>query len=571
MTTQSNHRSVHSTGKFRVVLWIVLLSAPFAAMAADTSAAPLTDLLRQQLVRQQAEDRFICRGELICGIAELPLFYQRRDYRPAWIANQRFTSMATSLIETIAHIDQEGLRPTDYHLTNLQELLAKIWQDQVLNQPTDPAILVDLDLLLTDAYLLLSSHLLAGRVNPETIHTDWMVANPAVDLAQQLQVALDAGQIQTALERLKPSHRGYRHLKRKLELYRKMARNGGWPFISEEQKLRYGEHGSQILMLRKRLILSGDLEPEDRQYPFLFDDTLAAALRSFQRRHGLTPTGTVDAATLSAMNEPIEKRIQQMVLNLERWRWIPRDLGRKHILVNIADFHLTVAEDDQAVHRMRVVVGRDYRKTPVFSDQLTYLELHPYWNIPSKIAVLDILPKIKQDPLYLNRQKIKVFRNWQEDARPIDPLSVDWSQLTPHNFSYRLRQDPGPQNALGKIKFMLPNKFAVYLHDTPSPSLFEKNQRGLSSGCIRVERPLDLAEYLLKNQDGWSRKAIEAALASGQQQVIHLSEPIPVHLLYWTAWVDRWDRVHFRDDIYDRDKPLSVALAEKPPRVTAYQ
>jgi murein L,D-transpeptidase YcbB/YkuD len=297
----------------------------------------------------------------------------------------------------------------------------------------------------------------------------------------------------------------------------------------------------------------------------VFDEDLDTGVRHFQRRHGLDVDGVVGPATLSALNASADERVRRIEVNMERWRWLPQDLGRRYVIVNIANFELDVVEAEQEVMTMRVIVGRDYRRTPVFSGKMTYIVLSPYWHVPPSLAVKDILPQVRSDPGYLSRKGFKVFQGWGADTKEIDPGSVDWSKVTGTNFNYRFRQDPGPVNALGRVKFMLPNKFDVYLHDTPSPDLFEKSARAFSSGCIRIEKPIELVEYVLRGDPKWNRDAVLAAIDRRVEQTVQLREPIPVHLLYWTAWVDAAGTVHFRDDIYSRDKLLAEALAEKPP------
>lgn len=244
---------------------------------------------------------------------------------------------------------------------------------------------------------------------------------------------------------------------------------------------------------------------------------------------------------------------------------MPQDLGRRYVLVNIANFELDVVENSQPLIFMRVVVGRDYRRTPVFSDKMTYLVLNPYWNVPPNIAVQDKLPLIKKDPGYLTLQKMMVFQGWGADTREIGPETVDWSQVTAKNFYYRLRQDPGPMNALGRIKFMFPNQFNVYLHDTPTRELFAKTERAFSSGCIRIEKPLELAEYVLRGDFKRTKDKFLAAIDRGTEQTVRLLEPIPVHLLYWTARAYEDGSIQFRKDLYGRDVLLDEALREEPP------
>jgi murein L,D-transpeptidase YcbB/YkuD len=234
-------------------------------------------------------------------------------------------------------------------------------------------------------------------------------------------------------------------------------------------------------------------------------------------------------------------------------------------MVNTASFQLEVVEKDRRLMKMRVVAGRRSRRTPEVSSELTYLVLNPYWHIPHSIAKRDILPKIQEDPHYLLKQNILVFENWESDSPKIDAQSVDWSKVTEKAFSFKLRQEPGPRNALGRIKFVFPSQFSVYLHDTPAQSLFRKTQRDFSSGCVRIEKPIELASLLLKSEPNWTRRRIVDTVRSGQTQVIWLSEKIPVHISYWTAWGDENGTIHFRDDIYGRDKSLESMLSRSFP------
>jgi murein L,D-transpeptidase YcbB/YkuD len=291
------------------------------------------------------------------------------------------------------------------------------------------------------------------------------------------------------------------------------------------------------------------------------------AVRRFQARHGLNTDGIVGSATLQALNAPTVLRVEQIRANLERWRWLPQELGARYVIVNIADFHLEMVQNSRTLNQLRIVVGRSYRHTPVFSGTMTYLEVNPYWHIPPKIAKKDILPKVKQDPNYFSEQGIRVFESWKADAGEIDPMAIDWEKVNPRNFSYKLRQDPGPLNALGRIKFMFPNRFDVYLHDTPSRDLFEKTRRTFSSGCVRVENPMELAAFVVDGDRVWTPEAVEAAIESGETRVIPLQSPVPVHILYWTAWVDDMGEVQFREDVYGRDKKLREALNKPPPDI----
>lgn len=541
-----------------------------AAGSENASAKGVIEKVREELktrlARQEGAGPSFCRKEALCGQAVLTRFYQNRGFQPAWMDPEDGFVQARDLIESIRRSPVEGLTPDVYHLAVIQALLAGTEKELAAGRPQEVSVLADLEILLTDAFLLYSSHLLSGRVDPETIHSKWAVKSREADLAGLLQASLEESGITEALQGLLPTYPAYLRLRKGLEEYRAIRDRGGWDAVSKGPSLHEGERDPRIASLRARLIASGDLEENGAEDPEAFDEGLAGAVRTFQSRQGLTVDGVVGAATLAALNVPVEERIRQIEVNLERWRWLPDDLGARYVLVNTAGFFLQVVEEGREVLAMRVVVGRKARRTPVFSGRMIYLVLNPSWHVPHKLAVRDILPKIKEDPAYLGRQGIRVFESWEEAAPEIPPETIDWSGITKFNFAYRLVQDPGPTNALGRVKFMFPNKFAVYLHDTPQRYMFERNQRDFSSGCIRIEAPVDLAAYVLRGDPRWTREAILAAIENGKTRTVWLPEPIPVHVLYWTAWVDGEGKLCFRRDVYDRDGPLARALEEGPLR-----
>jgi murein L,D-transpeptidase YcbB/YkuD len=306
-------------------------------------------------------------------------------------------------------------------------------------------------------------------------------------------------------------------------------------------------------VLRHRLMLSGYLSGFDYRDTYHYDAELERAVREFQSAHGLEADGVVGRKTLAALNVPVDERIQQIQLNMERWRWMPDDLGERYLLVNMAGFELQAVENDEAVMDMRVIIGRPYRSTPAFLGTMRYLVINPYWNVPHKLAVLDLLPKQQADPDYLPGKGFRVYAGWGKDAPELDPGDIDWSSYTAENFPYRLIQDPGEVNSLGRIKFMLPNPYAVYLHDTPSRHLFNRPVRTFSSGCIRVAEPVRLANFVLNDGRDYMTPDVLEAISSGENQIVSLPRVVPVYMLYQTAWVDDEGMAHFRDDVYGRD------------------
>ncbi|MCP5158176.1 MAG: L,D-transpeptidase family protein [Gammaproteobacteria bacterium] len=507
------------------------------------SASSLPDEIAVQICQRirtdPLPDRLTIDSRTLRTLDSMLPFYAGRSYQPAWLdTNGEPLPAATELIEALGEVDRDGLRPSDYHRTQLQKRLAALRQH---NDASDIDQLANFDLLFTDAFLAYGSHLLSGRLSPRTVDRDWEIKPRSRDIATVLQKTLTEGSITESLKALAPQAKGYIQLREKLRKYRKIEQEGGWPSVTSNTSTR---------TLRMRLEISGDLiEGQDK--------TIAEALRRFQKRHGLAETGTANADTVAALNVPISERIRQIELNLERWRWLPDDFGSRHILVNIPSYKMQVFEDGKVVLESKVVVGRQERQTPTFTANMEYLVMSPKWYVPRSIAVKDKLPQLRRNPYSLKGQQIRIYNS---AGKEINPGSVNWTEVSASNFNYRLRQDAGPRNALGGIKFMFPNRHSIYLHDTPSRELFSRNRRTYSSGCIRISKPVELAEYLLKHDPKWNKETIKTASTSGKQKIVHLPEDVPVYLLYWTAWVDENGLLNFRDDIYKRDKPLVRAL-----------
>lgn len=518
------------------------------------------EFLRQRIEASGHPPRIMVGEDQIYSSVVLPQFYLDRTYRPAWSDGNGPLPIADSLLAAIRGADRDGLLPGDYHLEKIEEVLEIISDRKRANRPLNHLRLVDLDLLLTDAFLVLGSHLLGGRVDPVTLDPDWHPSRREVNLGSVLQKALERQRIKQSLNEFLPDHPDYFRLRKSLARYREIQQNGGWPVVPEGPTMRKGDSGERIAALRERLILAGDHDEFSAEDASVFDEVLETAVISFQRRHGLDPDGLVGRETLAQLNTSVEQRIQQVLINMERWRWLPERLGDRYILVNIANFDLDVIDNGESVMNMRVIVGRHYRRTPVFTGRMTYLVFSPFWNIPPGITANDVLPQVRNDISYLAKNNIRVFRGWGADAPEVDPATVDWSGITARNNPYRFRQDPGPNNSLGLVKFMFPNRFNVYLHDTPARELFSRVQRDFSSGCIRVEKPVELAEYLLADRPEWTRQAITAAMQRPAERTVTLLSPMTVHILYWTAWAEEDGTIHFRRDIYNRDQRLYDAL-----------
>tara|TARA_R110000772_G_scaffold252157_2_gene367366 strand:+ start:28427 stop:30073 length:1647 start_codon:yes stop_codon:yes gene_type:complete len=523
-----------------------------------TNISVANDQLRQTIENWSSGYPAVALNEAVLNKDIINNFYINRQFEFAWFTANTLSAQGRVLVSSIAGIAKEGLLPLDYHSAKIQTLLN-----------TDPPTqdVAAFDILLSDAFLSLASHLQAGKVDPlALISTEWEANRRHSNLPALLQRVADSGDVATALDSLRPKQSRYYRLKIALAKLSALSNLAWQRPLAEAPVLKPNTSDNRIPSITERLKVWGDLHsgpglesdgPADDESPLMYTPALAEAVKVFQRRHGLEADGIIGRETIKAINISPEERAKQIIVNMERWRWLAADLGDKHLLVNIAAFELKIIDNNETVFVKPVVVGRNYRKTPVFSNKIRYLVLNPTWTVPYKLAVQDKLPDIQKDPGYLNRLGIQVFRG--DSAVAIDPYTIHWNEITTRNFPFRLVQGPGPQNALGQVKFMFPNPHDVYLHDTPSRELFKKAERAFSSGCIRVSDPLELAEFLLRDQ-GWDKERIAASIAKGVTETVSLKTPLPIHIEYWTAWVDRQGVLNFRNDIYERDQPLWQAL-----------
>ncbi|HVS00054.1 MAG TPA: L,D-transpeptidase family protein [Thermoanaerobaculia bacterium] len=485
---------------------------------------------------------------------EMRRFYQKRNFQPAWSDSRGPLPQAEALLAAIDPLAVEGLDPRRYRKEQLTALLPEGFPEEkrwkgLQDDPQVQRRVADLDAQLTYTFLTLAAHMAVGRLQPETLRVDWYTKPRNIDLDALLEKTLASHDQETILKTLRglaPPNEEYARLRQALARYRDIANRGGWPEVPAGPDLKQGDTGPRVAALRARLAVTGDLVTA-KDAPAAtgvgFDQTLGQAVSRFQRRHGLEVTGKVDETTLEALNVPARARLRQIEANMERWRWMPSALGERYIWVNVPEFRMELMEGGRQALAMRVVVGKEQSKTPVFSDRMEYLELNPEWNLPDSIVENEILPAMEKNPGYLASHNMEVVPGPK----------------------FRLKQRPGPDNPLGKVKFMFPNQFDIYLHDTPADHLFDQSERDFSHGCIRLERPVELAEYLLKDDPKWTPEAIRAKLASGEQTSVPLPRPLPVHILYWTAWAEPDGTVQFRKDIYGHDERLIEALAKEPP------
>jgi murein L,D-transpeptidase YcbB/YkuD len=531
---------------------LLILCHPLTAAATSTSAAP-SDEIRARVEKIESGSGLSVKGASVTSTTVLPALYRQSDFTPVW-NNPRSVAQ---LFHAVRSIDEDGLDPADYHLAALEALQAEIGAGANPN----PAQTANMDVLLTDSLIRLSYHLLIGKVDPVELDSNWNLDRTinGRDAVQALSSAIAEGTIQDLLASVRPQHRYYRRLQEALARYRAIAAIGGWPSVPPGAALKPGVSDERVLALRQRLAVTHIPSAEARSP--LFDAELEDAVRQFQRQHGLVEDGVVGKATLGALNVPVDARIDQIRVNLERARWVLHEMPREYVLVDIAGFRVSYFRDGQSLWQARAQVGKPYRKTPVFRSQITYIEMNPTWTVPPTILREDVLPAIQRDIDYLKEKNMRVI---DYHHKVLDPASIDWLRYKGPDFPYLIRQGPGPTNALGRIKFMFPNKHLVYLHDTPSKALFERTERAFSSGCIRVENPFEFAELLLDDPRNWSRRSIIAAIDSLQTRRVTLPRPVTVLLLYWTVAPGEQGEALFKQDIYDRDAAVLAGLNSEP-------
>lgn len=518
------------------------------ATAAPLRAQPVDELIRAHVEHLAATGELEIDGVAIAARNLIPRLYEARAFAPTWHS----VAQVDELLEAIDAGHREGLDPADYHVDAVRAARESFAAVTAL-APADRA---GLDIVLTDSVVRLGYHLRFGKLDPVELDPHWNLNRSLVDVdpVATIQAAIDAPSLPEFARQVIQRNPFHARLVTALAEYRAIAATGGWPTIAPGPTIKAGMRDARVPALRVRLAATGDVEagaadPADDAYA----GEIVAAVQRFQGRHGLAPDGVVGPATLAALNVPVADRIEQIRVNLERTRWVVHELQDDFLAVNIAGFRAYLVRDGEVVWSTRAQVGQPYRRTPVFSATMSYLVFNPTWTVPPTILRGDILPALRRDPAYLASRSIDLV---DDSGMSVDPATVDWSSQSA--FPFRFVQRPGPNNALGRVKFMFPNEHFVYLHDTPSRDLFERESRAFSSGCIRIEHPLELARLLLG--EDWSPERIEALLASGRTETVFLEDPIPVFLLYWTAEVDA-GRVVFRPDVYARDAAVREALA----------
>ncbi len=512
---------------------LALLLVPFAnPQRAQAQSAGFAQALAQALTQAGASD------------ADIAAFYKSRGYRPIWTGN-RDRQRRRALIEALRRAPLHGLPAGRYDAAMVRK---------ILNTRRNDTARATAEVATTRRFLQYARDIQTGIVEPRRVDRAMTLRPPRRNRLQLLQSFASASPA-AFLRALPPQSPDYQRLLQEKARMEKIAARGGWGPIVAAKALKPGARGPAVATLRKRLTAMG--------YGRLgatptYDKGLMAPVAAFQRDHGLRPDGIAGAATLKALNTPARDRLMQTVIGLERLRWLNKPLGKRHIIVNEAAFSVQVIDNGKVTYQSRVVVGKPGRwRTPEFEDRMTHMVINPSWYVPASIAGGEYLPLLKQNPNALTRQDM-VMTN--AAGQPVNPASVDFSQYTKGNFPFNLRQRPSGGNALGKVKFLFPNKHAIYLHDTPAKGLFGYAIRAFSHGCVRVQKPDELAYTLLSAQSSTPRKLFDGLVAGGKETRVNLKTPVPIYLVYRTAWVGADKRPQYRADSYRVDRKLFAAL-----------
>lgn len=532
-------------------LFAVLLSCavvviqPTAGRAESPSAADVSGELQRQL----EADSPVIAGKHVLGRDILLQAYRENGFEPFWTdpANIR------ELLELISSATDHGLNPDDYREDTIRRALS-----EAPRSPSSAAV-ARTDILLTESLMRYGYHRRFGKIKANTLDQDINYRRETFNHQKPgttLRQALGAPSLEGFIDEVAPAGPVYKALQAWLKRYREIEANGGWPTVPGGPALRPGDRDPRVTQLRERLRITGELPSTATVDPESFDAALENAVKVFQKRHALEPDGIVGRNSLAALNVPVGQRIDQLRLSLERLRWVNQEAATTLVAVNIAGYRAFFFRDGALAWETRAMVGKTYRQTPTFRGEIAYLEFNPTWTIPPGILRNDTLPAIKRDPGYLASKNIRVL---DKNGREIDASSVDWNQFS-RGVPYTLRQDPGPENSLGIVKFIFPNPHFVFLHDTPHRELFDRPERAFSSGCIRVEDPLTLAELILNDPVNYPRSTLESIVRSKETRRISPADNVPVLIVYLTASIDDDGGLLLYRDIYGRDARALDAL-----------
>lgn len=498
-------------------------------------------------------------GDTLNVSAEVVAFYRERGYRQAWTDYDEILDGGWTMLRVMEAAAEDGLDPERYRFPLALSMVQQVEEDSIPEED-EPAQMARADLVLSEVFGRYANHLRGGVLDPTASGLDWRIAKDSAEVKVLLAQLADGADAVAVVDSLRPAAPVYHALMAQLGKYRKIVAAGGWPEVPDVES-EIGAQSPGVAALRQRLIAEGD--PEEVRLAQAqgaavntFDENLKAALEHFQERHGIEADGAIGPSTRKELNTGADARVQQILLNLDQWRWLPQELGQKYILVNVAGFEMEYVKDGAVALAMSVVVGQEGWETPIFTDTMEHIVFNPYWNVPESIKQDEVIPAIQRDPSYLSRNNMEALAGGNVVG------GLDYGNLS----AYTYRQKPGGRNALGQVKFLFPNKHNVYLHDTPADQYFARTSRAFSHGCIRLEKPLELARMLLDDVTERSAGDVDELTARTTEQWISLSEPLPVYILYFTAWSGPDGAMRFYPDVYERDRRLQEQ-AEKELRV----
>jgi len=548
--------AVHSTGQHAATTG---QGSGTPAAGSASAAAMVGGDQGPQLLQQRLEQLYF---EIEDGIGKEPVYtagylldlYRKNQFNLLWSSQDNITQLLSAIVACA----EEGLIPDDYHLKALTRYGNELKENWSL------AKLVEYDLLLSDALVLLGQHKRYGKVDPRKVEEkqNLEATTPRISPIDTYLAAIRTGTIRSTVDKLSPNHPSYVNLKEALSQYKQFAGKGGWHQVPAGESLKPGMVDPRISAIRNRLAATGEYHGKGTGGSNLYDDQLVTAVKAFQARHHVEPDGVIGKSTINAMNVTVAERISQIRVNLERTRWVIHDIPSSNLIVDIAGFALQYYHDNKPVWNSKVMVGQPFHQTPIFRSAITYIVLNPTWTPTPDIVKNETVPSIVKDPDFLGKQRLRVL---DSNGTEVDPHTIPWRQYQGRYFPYTLRQDPGKDNSLGLIKFLFPNPYHVYMHDTPSKSLFGRTQRAFSHGCIRVQNPLELGRLILANDSGnpTTVEKMDQILASGKTTTVILKQPLPIYLMYLTTNV-RDGKVMFKPDLYSRDEGILAALNAPP-------
>ncbi|MBN3583699.1 L,D-transpeptidase family protein [Algoriphagus aestuarii] len=549
---------------------ILLILAVFTIVAAvflvsRLRRSDLTEEIELRLSNDEDQNFIEVNGEKLQTSEEILAFYEAREFEEVWSKNGKINSLAEDFLEEIESIKFDGLNPEDYNQGLILSFFEEIQSKRKILKPKSTPELVDLDFLMTDAFLRLAKDLEIGKVAPEARGSYWKLAakESTLNRIELLDEVAEGGDIRDALESLYPKLTMYKNGRQVIqELYDKMGEDTlTWKQVRFETTLKVGDRNESVPKLRERLQFWGFLDDYKIEDKLVFDSTMLEGLKAYQLENGMNPDGAIGELTSEFLNDSPEKLIEIAAANMERMRWMPEiDLEKELVLVNIANYQLDYFKDGDTTLTAKVIVGKEYNESPVFTAPMSYIVFSPYWNIPPSITSDEIIPSVRKNGDYLAEKNMEVVSN---SGEVLNPKQVNWSGKEGENFPYRIRQKPGGSNSLGLVKFMFPNDYNIYIHDTPARSLFARESRALSHGCIRIQYPEKFAETLL-NDKKWTKEKIQLAMNQENEEVVKLDREVPVLLLYLTFWADESGNGHFRPDIYNRDASVIKELKVSP-------